>query len=219
MSASSPKNLERAAVLLDFDGTITTDDVLNRLLEDFSIDDRWMEWEAQWERGELGTTQCLTRQLDGVRISETELALFLSGFSIDPAFSALMALISERKWSFAIVSDSMEPFIEAILERHGFAGLPVYANRVRHEGERLTVHFPYTSDHCSRCAHCKSIHVRAYQLQGIPVVYVGDGLSDRCAASRSDFVFAKNGLRKFCLSQAIPHHPIQSLTDVLEGLQ
>jgi 2-hydroxy-3-keto-5-methylthiopentenyl-1-phosphate phosphatase len=40
---------------------------------------------------------------------------------------------------------------------------------------------------------------------GTPVLFVGDGLSDRYAAAAADLVFAKHKLAVYCDEQGMPH--------------
>ena len=51
-----------------------------------------------------------------------------------------------------------------------------------------------------------------------PTVFVGDGLSDKYAATSADLVFAKDQLADFCREQQIAHRQYRSLADVAEQL-
>lgn len=46
------------------------------------------------------------------------------------------------------------------------------------------------------------------------IVYIGNGTSDCCPAQRSDIVFAKQRLAKFCEEQNIPYHHFHSFSDI-----
>jgi 2-hydroxy-3-keto-5-methylthiopentenyl-1-phosphate phosphatase len=47
-----------------------------------------------------------------------------------------------------------------------------------------------------------------------PVVFVGNGLSDRCGARAADFTFAKDDLAGFCAQEGIRFQPFASFDDV-----
>jgi 2-hydroxy-3-keto-5-methylthiopentenyl-1-phosphate phosphatase len=50
------------------------------------------------------------------------------------------------------------------------------------------------------------------------LVYVGDGLSDRCVAARADLLFAKAALASHCLEHQLPYTSFESFDDVRREL-
>ena len=48
-------------------------------------------------------------------------------------------------------------------------------------------------------------------------MFVGDGLSDRCAAPRADVVYAKDDLMEFCVARGIAARPFMTFEDVARG--
>ena len=46
---------EAPAVFFDFDNTITLGDVLDTVIERFSPQATWKEWEAEWQAGRMST--------------------------------------------------------------------------------------------------------------------------------------------------------------------
>ena len=60
------------------------------------------------------------------------------------------------------------------------------------------------------------------QARGLPegdkVVYIGDGISDRCAALASDRVFATRGLARYLDEIGEPYEPFDTFFDVLAAL-
>jgi 2-hydroxy-3-keto-5-methylthiopentenyl-1-phosphate phosphatase len=53
-----------------------------------------------------------------------------------------------------------------------------------------------------------------------PVIFIGDGLSDRFALERADLIFAKRQLLAFCREKGVSCHPFETFRDVeviLEG--
>ena len=51
-----------------------------------------------------------------------------------------------------------------------------------------------------------------------PLVFVGDGWSDRCAALACDRVFARDGLAAYLDEQQFPFEPFETLADVAAAL-
>jgi 2-hydroxy-3-keto-5-methylthiopentenyl-1-phosphate phosphatase len=94
----------------------------------------------------------------------------------------------------------------------------VFANELRFLEDRVEAGFPYRDPSCPRCAHCKAQHFRAFA--GRETIFVGDGLSDICAANVADVVFAKDALALH-LSQAgkkyLAFDSLRTVQDFLEG--
>ena len=51
------------------------------------------------------------------------------------------------------------------------------------------------------------------------IVYVGDGISDRCPVRYADIVFAKHGLVPYCQEQNISYHDYSHFGDVQVRLE
>jgi 2-hydroxy-3-keto-5-methylthiopentenyl-1-phosphate phosphatase len=51
------------------------------------------------------------------------------------------------------------------------------------------------------------------------IVYVGDGISDRCPVRYADIVFAKRGLLTYCQEQNITFHEFSTFRDVQRRLE
>ena len=68
------------------------------------------------------------------------------------------------------------------------------------------------------CAVCGE----ACKRGGLPadgeVVYVGDGISDRCAAQAADRVFATRGLARYFDERNLPYEPFDDFHDIVRAL-
>jgi len=51
------------------------------------------------------------------------------------------------------------------------------------------------------------------------IFFVGNGLSDRCAAQEADFVFAKDSLYGYCVGKGITCHYFDDFRDILDDLR
>ncbi|HOJ61422.1 MAG TPA: 2-hydroxy-3-keto-5-methylthiopentenyl-1-phosphate phosphatase, partial [bacterium] len=81
--------------------------------------------------------------------------------------------------------------------------------------DKIQVEFPLYRKECERdMAHCKCQHV--LPVQGLRRVYIGDGVSDTCAASKCDFVYAKRDLLEFCLKNRMAHCPFEDFQRIIE---
>jgi len=61
---------------------------------------------------------------------------------------------------------------------------------------------------------CKPLIIQKYRQDGLKVVYIGDGRSDREAAAEADLVFAKNELADYCQENGIKALRFDSFLDI-----
>lgn len=101
-----------------------------------------------------------------------------------------------------ILSSSFVETIEPLLAREGVK-LDVVANSVdpRPDGWRIRWRDETVCDHCDEA--CKRAALPAER----PVVFVGDGYSDRCAALAADRVFARDGLARYLEERDVAFEP------------
>ena len=203
-------------LFFDFDNTITREDVLDRIIERFSISDEWRHWENAWVRGEISTVQCLDRQIAGIRAYKAELIDFVADCQIDPHFAPIVQWAASARADLFVVSDNFSCLVREILSRHGLSDVPVMANELAFSGNRLRAHFPFRSPACERCAHCKAVHFRRFERHR--KIYVGDGLSDVCAGLAADLVFAKDSLADYLSLRGVAFKPFASLETVADFL-
>lgn len=204
---------DACAAFFDFDNTIATFDVLDDLVQRFSVTQDWKILEEAWRQGTIGSKECLDGQLRSVRLTASEFSEYVASIPLDPAFPRLVQLLRSRGIEPVILSDSFCLVIEQILAHHGVGDLKVYANVLRLIDDRLIPSFPHL-DGCARCANCKAHYLLAAKQQGRTTLYVGDGLSDLCAAKHADVLFAKDTLLAACRREGRPCISFESLSEV-----
>ncbi len=212
--------LKRCQVFCDFDGTISRKDVTDELLEAFALPE-WRVIEASWRAGEIGSRECMRRQVELLRCSRNELDSLLDSIAIDPGFPDFVAACRGMGVPVVVLSDGIDYAIHRVLRNHGLDDLPVYANRLRlNESGGFGLESPHADPSCSPdCGTCKCALMRRLALSGIEKVLVGDGLSDFCAASEAaDFVLAKKALLAHCRQHALPHAAYVNFHDVRDML-
>jgi 2-hydroxy-3-keto-5-methylthiopentenyl-1-phosphate phosphatase len=207
-------------VWLDFDGTITRQDVIDELLGRYSINDSWKAVEHRWQDGLIGSRQCLEEQLDVVRISQGELDNLLNGIELDKGIFSLLLLLSEFEVPAAILSDGIDVFIRSILQRQGIHNIPIRSNTMVRSGSGIKFCCPYSNPECDcKAAHCKCASIKAIGDPGRKSIYIGDGLSDLCAAQKADLVFAKGALAESLEKRGIKFIRYSNLNEVVKVLR
>ncbi|MET0313927.1 MAG: MtnX-like HAD-IB family phosphatase [Hansschlegelia sp.] len=186
-------------IFVDFDGTISLQDTTDALLERFA-EPAWLDVEADWVEGRIGSSECLRRQVELLRISPEALHAYIASVRIDPGFSGFLALARSLDLPVTIVSDGLDLIIHGALREAGVS-VPVVANRLVWKGEdRWSLEFPNASAVCA-AGHCKCLTL----ADRGSTILIGDGRSDYCAAEMADFVFAKSSLVDHCRDHGVSY--------------
>lgn len=212
-------------IFIDFDGTITRGDVGDALFERFGGMESVRAVET-YRGGDLSAVECFMAECGACgQVPEDALTSFLSEQEIEPDFPGFVAYCREREFRVTVLSDGMDYYIRAILDKHGLGDLPFFSNSLSLErnGRDGTVSlrpaFPWRDEVCDRCACCKRNHMLNLSADDDAIVYIGEGYSDRCPARFADLVFAKDDLLRFCEINSIPFYPYASFSDIRARLE
>ena len=203
---------------LDFDGTITKEDVIDRILEEFA-DPTWMEIEQSWVNGEIGSRDCMAMQTKLIRAKVRDLLDFLESIHIDETFVDFVRYCRTKAFEIVILSDGIDLFIKSILDRYGLNDIRVYSNSLGCTNGSYEMYFPHFQKDClSRSGICKCKIMEELSSPSTLNILVGDGRSDFCIARKADLTFAKSDLLDFCRVEKIPHRDHREFGDILEWL-
>lgn len=210
-------------VFCDFDGTVADQDVGNQLFRTFA-GERAVQIVQRYLDGEIHARDCLIQECAAIpSITEKELLTFIDRFQIDPHFPTFVDFCTAHEIPVAIVSDGLDVYVRRILENHGLGYLRWFANHaefVAHNGKTsLVPSFPYRDAECDNCGNCKRNHLVTLSSDEDIIVYVGDGISDRCPVRYADIVFAKSSLLVYCQKQNITYHRFEHFGDVQATLE
>ncbi|MCH6559700.1 MtnX-like HAD-IB family phosphatase [candidate division KSB1 bacterium] len=209
-------------IFCDFDGTAAKNDVGNLLFRTFA-DERCFGIVRSWKEGKISSRECLIDLCEITRVTSEELEQFSNAQELDPYFAVLVEFGQQKNIEVEILSDGLDFYIERILSKYKLDSIVAFhSNHLRFLNQNQIVsEFPYYDQGCGQCANCKGYHVRQAKEKTKPVVYVGDGLSDRCGAKEADIVFAKRGrdLLRYCQQNQIEHHEFGDFKDVLNKIK
>jgi len=209
--------LSRRTLVVDFDGTVTEEDLLDEIASRFGDPVVYQEVEDGLDEGRMALREVITREFAPVRKPLEEIVTWeLENVHIRAGFRELVELAAERGWRFVIVSSGFHELIEPILEHEGVE-VELHANRVdpRLDGWRVLWRYDESCDSCGES--CKRSIVQELGGDG-EIVYVGDGYSDRCAAEASDRVFATKGLAHYLDERGVPYERFEDFHDIARGL-
>ena len=187
------------SIVLDYDGTVTESDLLDRAAKEFGDPAVYQEVEDGLDEGRLPLRDVITREFAPVTAPLDEVVGWvLEHAKVRPGFAEFVSGARANAGDVHIVSSGFHELIEPVLEREGVE-VALHANRVdpRPDGWRVLWRYP---DDCDECGEsCKRTLLPAGE-----VVYVGDGYSDRCAALAAKRVFATAGLARYLAERGTP---------------
>ncbi len=219
----------KLALVLDFDGTITTSDIGVEIIKKFA-GSGWEEGLNRWRAGKINQSQLKEWEFARLpREQATEMRDFaLTEAEVRPGLMGLLELCSANDVPVEVVSNGMYFYIEAVLEREGLSDLafvapiPTLAGLGPDVGP--VVEFGDGVETCDRTGLCKC--ARARKLRGQlsdhdrKVVFVGDGISDFCVADEeADFVIARSSLLDHCVETGMAHSEFSDFVDVARELK
>jgi len=204
------------SLVLDFDGTITEEDLLQEVSVRFGDPDVVREVEGALAEGRISLREEITREFAPVRTPLSEVvAWVLERVRVRPGFRELVELTRSRGWSVLILSSGFHELIEPVLAREGVEA-EVKSNRLdaRADGWRVLWRDGSVCPVCGQA--CKRGALPSGG--GGEIVYIGDGYSDRCAALAAERVFATRGLARYLDAEDAAYEPFQDFFDIVRVL-
>ncbi len=212
----SLKKEEKLALLIDFDGTITTTDTNDKLVYNH-MNDKIKDLLRQEE--DMNYIKFMDAVLDEVKITEEQyLKFILTQIGISKGFQEFYNNGKSLNIPITIVSGGFHNGITPFLNKFGITDVDVYANRLNFDEDNLSVtyHDGRNHDCCDLgpCGNCKVQYYEKLKEEGYKVIFIGDGISDQAVARKCDIVFAKDGLEKYCEVNNIEYIPWESFQDI-----
>lgn len=191
--------MKEKIIVSDFDGTITQQDTLSTFLKRYADAD-WLQLEEMWEKGDIGSAECLVRQFDMVPdISPEMIDEYLDTLQIDPFFKEFNEKRLKNGIDFLILSDGIDYFINRILQKNDIHNVKIVSNHGEFIGDKFTITFPNQNADCKKASGtCKCDIIKNLRADYVNIFYIGDGTSDICVANKADYLFAKSTLLNYC---------------------
>ena len=210
----------KTAVQLDFDGTVTVEDVSFLLLDTF-VGSQWRKYLDEYSHGDI-SVGTFNKKVFGMMQADkktmTDFVLTSDRVKIRPGFTEFLDYCKKKDYKIVIVSNGLTFYIEAILGKLGVDGLDIHAAenvfypggmRVRYlgpDGKEIEVGFKeaYTDMLCQ---------------QGYQVIYVGDGNSDIYPSRKAKHVCATASLLQRCHAEKLKCFPFYNFYEVIDVLK
>jgi 2-hydroxy-3-keto-5-methylthiopentenyl-1-phosphate phosphatase len=204
-------------IFIDFDGTITKNDVGEEVFIKFLDNDIVYPIVDDLISDKISSRECWESLCESASVSDkNEFDEFILTQEIDPTLHRFIEYCQANGFDLFVLSDGFDYYIEKILKREDLHHLKVFSNKLILNGEgKLIPSFPYYNADCRSSANCKRNHIIENSGEDDYTVFIGDGNSDNDAIQYVDFIFAKDDLLKFCEVQRITYFPFKDFDDVI----
>ncbi|HEY6626699.1 MAG TPA: MtnX-like HAD-IB family phosphatase, partial [Ignavibacteriaceae bacterium] len=194
-------------IFLDFDGTITKNDVGEEIFKKILKEDIVKKIVDDLLADKISSRECWESLCESALIKDkNEFDDFILSLEIEPTLHRFVEYCDENKFQLFILSDGFDYYIEKILKRENLSHLKVFSNKLILNDEGKLIHsFPYYNGDCRSSANCKRNHIIENSGEDDYTVFIGDGNSDIDAIQYVDFIFAKDDLLKYCEAQRITY--------------
>lgn len=202
---------------IDFDGTIVREDSLDLLFGRFA-NPKWLEYDQQWARGEIGSLEDLARSFATFEVTPSKLEHITSQLTGDVSFAEFIAWVAHIGASYNIISDGLDYIIEHFLSTQinlGQVRQFIISSRfidgsVQFDSRQSSCPM---LESCRGCALCKYLVTQDSDAE--EKIYIGNGLSDRFGVLNCGIIYAKDSLAAHCSEAEINFYEYSSFADIL----
>lgn len=195
-------SLGAVRLVLDWDGTCTVSDSLVDAIHAFGD-------AGVFRRGYGSYGESLAAEVGTIRATGEEVSSWAAAHvRVRPGLHGLA-----ERYRPLIVSSGLPQLIDPVLAREGLQ-LEVRSN----DADPLPGGWRLRFRDNGPCPVCGDMCKRRSLPDDRPLVYAGDGVSDRCAAQAADLVFARGWLADELAREGSPHTRFETLDDVASAL-
>ena len=212
--------MTRYLIACDFDGTITRRDTLHLVVDHYGDPAMWDRLDGPLKRGELTIEQAMQREFATVRATPAPvLDLVREEAGVRDGFVEFAGWAEREGHRLVVMSNGFRTVIDDVLGRLGLGGLPVVSHDAEFGPEGTRLLWTDRGERCVLCGRrCKRAELAAVR-EGDPVVYLGDGISDRCVSGAADIVFARAGLAEWMRETGREFEPFEDFHTVRRYLE
>jgi len=207
----------RFKIFLDFDGTITRNDVGEEIFKKFLEKDVVNKTVEELVHGKISSRECWEKLCEAApAIKKDELDNLILSQSVEPTLHHFIEFCDKHNFELFVLSDGFDYYINKILTREKLSHLKVYSNNlILDDKGKLLPYFPFHNSDCKSTANCKRNHIMDNSGEEDYTVFIGDGNSDKDPIQYVDFIFAKKDLLKYCEINRITYFPFKNFDDVI----
>lgn len=207
-------------IFIDFDGTITKNDVGEEIFRKFVDEDVVNKIVEDLLSEKISSRECWEALcFSAPSIEKKEFDEFILSQEVESTLHRFIDYCIKNNFPVFVLSDGFDYYIEKILNKENLGHLIFFSNELNLTANgKLIPSFPYFNADCRSSSNCKRNHIIEYSSEDDYTVYIGDGSSDIDAVQYVDFIFAKDSLLRFCEMNRITFFPFRNFDDVIVKL-
>jgi 2,3-diketo-5-methylthio-1-phosphopentane phosphatase len=206
-------------IFMDFDGTVTQQDVGEEVFRKFAEEEKVNIIIDDLLNDRISSRECWIKLCSAVpSVNINEFDDFIVSIPLDHSFVKFKDYCKNENIELYILSDGFDYYIDKIFEKNRINDLTVYSNHLEIVDDKLIPSFPYYDEAIFSSANCKRNHIINHSSEEDFTVFIGDGNSDKDSIEYCDFIFAKDDLLKFCEKERITYFPFKNFDDVIKKL-
>ena len=215
-------DIKEFVIVSDFDGTITLEDTNDLLFLTCGTAEN-EEIENDFRAGKKDDRETMKRHFGVARLTFEEYFYFLdTKVKVDTGFDSFLKFLHGQELPLFIVSGGYRIAIERVLGKEKLEGVQIFANDLQLDNGYLTPFYAMENHVCTEpigpCGNCKKICIDTIRRKtGKKILYIGDGLTDRCVIHKTDLVFAKENLAlaEHCRANSSPYISFTCLGEIV----
>ncbi|MDA1128822.1 MAG: MtnX-like HAD-IB family phosphatase [Chloroflexi bacterium] len=213
--ANSASGRPHPAVLTDFDDTAAAQNVAEMLLYQFGAPD-WQDVRQRFRDGEINLKEYQEIAFRDIRADRATMQSYVKDHAnLRPFFTELWSFCQANGIPMAVVSQGLDFYIEALLERSGMSRVPIYAVDTEFIAGKISYRYNHAYPGNESQGNSKGFVVESFQERGCYVFFAGDGQSDLEAARVADVTYAHRTLADLCDAESIPFQPFRDFGGML----
>jgi 2,3-diketo-5-methylthio-1-phosphopentane phosphatase len=183
---------------IDFDGTITKQDVGDALFEKFG-GEQCKEFIREYHEEKISAVQCFEKETAACGIvNKFALDSFLDAQEIDSTFPDFIQYCRANEFQAYILSDGLDYYIHRILSRFGVGDVPVYSNTLHLEPViKTSASQPHTREQALRREgedkELSKIETSSAHVRFVPSFPYTDEVCNRCASCKRNHMLSLSG--------------------------
>ena len=207
-------------IACDFDGTITQRDTLHVIVETYGAVNLLAELEPRLRSGEITVEQAMQEEFAAVRATPEQVREAVRAHApLRPGFSEFVRWCEHAGHRLVIFSNGFRSVIGPVLDDAGLGCLEVVAHDAVFSADGCRLVWSGRGTRCDLCGRpCKRRPLRE-RWQGEELVYLGDGISDRCVSLLADVIFARDGLAEHLTGEGVPYVPFDDFHQIQAHLE
>lgn len=215
--------MDKLLIISDFDGTISQQDVNDYIFSNFG-NKKSEKIEELYQSGKIGLKEALIRHYSHIKINKRSFTkLIKEKINLDPYFFDFYKEVRDSDIKFIIVSGGFINYIKILFSQNKINfNDNIYANKLIFNDDKIKLNFFHNINECEKefnlCGNCKYKIIKNYKLKGYKIIYIGDGLTDRCAADEVDYLFVKNNssLENYCNNYDFNFISFENFNDLIK---